>query len=97
MMTTTINKPQRAPMHPLVVLLIALVLPGVGQVINHAPTRGLMMLFFMLMLGVITYNMAGPEISIVGKFAGGIFVYAVSVMDAYYWARYRAERYRFAA
>jgi membrane protein implicated in regulation of membrane protease activity len=72
-------------------------LPGVGQVLNNTPMRGLTMLFFMLMLGVITFNLAGPEISVVGKFAGGIFVYAISVMDAYYWARYRWERHRFSA
>lgn len=87
----------RSPLHPLVVLAVAVVLPGVGQVLNGSPSRGLMMLFFMLMLGVITYNLAGPGISIVGKFAGGIFIYAVSVMDAYYWARYRAERHRVSA
>jgi hypothetical protein len=79
------------------VLLIALVLPGVGQVVNNTPSRGLMMLFFMLMLGVVTFNMAGPEISVIGKFAGGLFIYALSVMDAYYWARYRWERRSFVA
>lgn len=92
-MTISISQ-NRSPLHPLVVLAVAVVLPGVGQVLNGSPSRGLMMLFFMLMLGVITYNLAGPGISIVGKFAGGIFIYAVSVMDAYYWARYRAERHR---
>lgn len=97
MMTTTLDKAARPPMRPHLVLLVALILPGVGQVLNNTPTRGLMMLFFMLMLGVITFNLAGPEISVVGKFAGGIFVYAISVMDAYYWARYRWERYRFSA
>lgn len=95
-MTISISQ-NRSPLHPLVVLAVAVVLPGVGQVLNGSPSRGLMMLFFMLMLGVITYNLAGPGISIVGKFAGGIFIYAVSVMDAYYWARYRAERHRVTA
>ena len=96
-MAATLNKPVGPPMRPHIVLLVALVLPGVGQVLNNTPMRGLTMLFFMLMLGVITFNLAGPEISVVGKFAGGIFVYAVSVMDAYYWARYRWERHRFSA
>jgi hypothetical protein len=94
---TSLAKPQRAPLPPLVVLAIAIMLPGVGQVLNGAPSRGLMMLFFMLMLGVITFNLAEPGISLVGKFAGGIFIYAVSVMDAYYWARFRAERHRVTA
>ena len=95
-MTISISQ-NRSPLHPLVVLAVAVVLPGVGQVLNGSPSRGLMMLFFMLMLGVITYNLAGPGISIVGKFAGGIFMYAVSVMDAYFCARYRAERHRVSA
>lgn len=86
----------RPPLHPLLVLAVAIVLPGMGQVLNGAWSRGLMMLFFMLMLGVITYQLAAPGISLVGQFAGGLFVYAVSVMDAYYWARYRAERQRVA-
>lgn len=93
-MRTTLDKPMRPPMRPHLVLLIALVLPGVGQVLNNTPSRGLMMLFFMLMLGVITFNLAGPGISVVGKFSGGIFIYALSVMDAYYWARYRWERFK---
>lgn len=91
---TQTAKQNRPPLPPLAVLAVAIVLPGVGQVLNGSSSRGLMMLFFMLMLGVITYNLAGPGISLVGKFAGGIFVYAISVVDAYYWARYRTERYR---
>ncbi len=77
------------PWHPYLVLLIAIILPGVGQVLNQAPMRGLTMLFFMLVLGVVTFNLAGPDISIIGQFAGGLFIYALSVMDAYLWARIR--------
>ncbi|GBG13454.1 uncharacterized protein NMK_1001 [Novimethylophilus kurashikiensis] len=91
---TTAEKSLRPPLHPLLVLVIAMFLPGVGQVINNTPTRGLMMLFFMLMLGVVTFNLAAPGVSIVGKFAGGLFIYALSVMDAYYWAKYRWEKFR---
>lgn len=94
-MSTALSS-SNAPRHPLIVMAIAIVLPGMGQVVNGAPSRGLIMLFFILMLGVITYKVAAPGVSLVGQFAGGIFVYAVSVMDAYYWARYRAERYRVA-
>lgn len=77
------------PWHPYLVLLIAILLPGVGQVVNHAAMRGLTMLFFMLVLGVVTFNLAGPDISVIGQFAGGLFIYALSVMDAYLWARIR--------
>ncbi|MEX1200139.1 MAG: hypothetical protein WEB02_05060 [Methylophaga sp.] len=75
--------------HPYLVLLVAIILPGVGQVLNQAPLRGLTMVFFMLVLGMVTFQFASPEISVIGQFAGGIFIYALSVMDAYLWARVR--------
>lgn len=82
------------PWHPYLVFLVAVLLPAVGQVLNGTPTRGLLMLFYMLILGIVSYHLTTPEHSIVGRFAGGLFVYAVSVMDAYRWARYRWELYR---
>ena len=85
----------RAPLPPLLVLAAALVLPGSGQVINRAPLRGLMFLFFMLLLGGFTLKTAAPDVSIVGKLAGGLFVYAMSVFDAYKMARVRYELWRF--
>jgi len=77
------------PMHPYRVLLIALVLPGVGQVVNNNPPRGLMMVFSILALGWISYHLTTPEHSWAGRYAGGLLVYAISVLDAYRWARYR--------
>ena len=79
------------PMNPYLVLAIAAVLPGCGQVINRQPVRGLMFVFFILLLGAFTLKTAAPDVSIVGKLAGGIFVYAMSVLDAY-----KAARVRFA-
>ena len=87
----------KPPLNPHVVMLVAILLPGMGQVLNNTPLRGLMMLFFMLMLGVITFNLAAPEISMIGKFSGGIFIYTLSIMDAYYWARYRSEHFKHGA
>lgn len=77
------------PWHPHLVLFVAVVLPGVGQVLNQNPMRGLTMLFFMLVLGVVSYQLASPDVSVIGQFAGGLFVYAMSVMDAYQWAKVR--------
>jgi hypothetical protein len=54
-------------MHPLAILALAIVLPGAGQVFNREPVRGLVFVFFMLLLGGFTLQTASPEVSIVGK------------------------------
>jgi hypothetical protein len=84
----------KPPLDPKLVLLISILFPGVGQVINNTPVKGLVMVCFMVILGLITYNLAQPQISMVGKLAGGIFIYALSIMDAYYWAKYRWEHFK---
>jgi len=84
-----INK--QKPLAPLMVLVIAILLPGMGQVLNDTPQRGFFLVCFMVLLGLITFNLAQPQISMVGKLAGGIFIYSVAVIDAYYWAKYRTE------
>lgn len=76
---------------PLIVLAVAVALPGVGQVLNGQPKRGLVFVFYMLLLGLITYHLAAPDRSAIGKLAGGLFVYAMSVLDAY---RFSAVRHR---
>jgi hypothetical protein len=73
----------RTPLHPSFVLVISLILPGMGQVLNNQPKRGLLMVLYMLLLGMLTYTVASPDTSVVGRLAGGLFVYAMSVMDAY--------------
>jgi hypothetical protein len=83
------HRPPKPPLHPYLVLGIALALPGVGQVVNNQPNRGLLFLFTMIALGYVTYHLSGPEISLIGRYAGGIFIYALSLMDAYKWARIR--------
>ncbi len=83
-----------APLSPYVILVVAILLPGVGQVLNNSTKRGLFMLVFMLVLGYMTHQVASPNVSILGQYAGGLFVYAISVMDAYYWAKYRTEAFK---
>jgi len=82
-------RPPKPPFHPYLVLGIALLLPGVGQVVNNQPNRGLLFVFTMIALGYVTYHLSTPEISLIGRYAGGIFIYALSLMDAYKWARVR--------
>ena len=78
------------PPNPHVVLLSAILLAGSGQVWNRQPLRGLIFLFFMVLLGGFTLMTAAPEVSLVGKLSGGLFVYAMSIFDAYKTARIRA-------
>lgn len=85
------------PPNPLLILASAIILPGSGQVFNREPFRGLIFVFFMLLLGGFTLVTAKPDVSIVGKLAGGIFVYAIAVYDAYKRARIRYETWRYAA
>jgi hypothetical protein len=82
------------PMNPYLVLAIGAVLPGCGQVANRQPVRGLLFVFFILLLGAFTLKTASPDVSIIGKLAGGIFVYAMSILDAYHHAKVRFETWR---
>jgi hypothetical protein len=82
------------PLSPHVVLAVALVLPGMGQVLNRQPVRGLIFAFFTLLLGTFTYVTADPFASWVGRLAGGIFVHLMAVLDAYRVARIRTETVR---
>lgn len=77
------------PLDPRLVLAVAILLPGMGQVANRQPIRGLTFVFFILLLGAFTLKTAAPDVSIVGKFAGGLFVWAMSILDAYKHARIR--------
>ncbi len=79
------------PLSPYVVLAVALVLTGMGQVLNREPARGLTFAFFALLLGTFTLITADPGVSWVGKLSGGLFVHAMAVLDAYRRARIRAD------
>lgn len=84
----------RRPPHPWLVLGVAILLPACGQVMNRQPMRGLVFIFFVLLLGSFTFLTASPDVSLVGKLAGGIFVYAMAIFDAYRTARLRWEIWR---
>lgn len=61
----------------------AMVIPGSGHVLLGLPFRGLQILFFIGFFGFITYKLSGPDISIVGRFAGGLMVWVLSVVEIY--------------
>ena len=93
-MTETSASPK--PISPRTILALAILLPGAGQVFNRAPVRGLIFVFFMLLLGGFTLVTADPGVSVVGRLAGGIFVYAISIYDAYKRARIRFATWAYA-
>lgn len=86
----------RAPLNPYLVLAIAILLPGGGHVALGQPQRGLMFAFFSLLMAFMTWQTTTPEISFVGRMAGGLFIWALSIPDAYRIARIRYEEWRHA-
>jgi Na+/proline symporter len=84
----------RRPLHPLLVLLAAILLPGFGHTLSGFPLRGLTLQMFMVVLGLITWHLTTPQQSLIGRLAGGLFVYAVSIMDAYRLAKLRRDAFQ---
>ncbi|GMQ76527.1 MAG: hypothetical protein BMS9Abin01_1807 [Gammaproteobacteria bacterium] len=85
----------RRPSHPYFVMFVAAILPGVGQVLNYQPRRALTFLFFLVVGAWLSRHLTSPDMSFVGRNLGGFFIYAVSVLDAYKWARVRWAVYQF--
>jgi hypothetical protein len=71
------------PLHPYVVLAVAILLPGVGHVLCDRTRRGLTLQLFMIALAFVTWHLTTPQHSIVGRLAGGLFIYALSIPEAY--------------
>ena len=88
------TQPPRAPLHPYLVLLIAALAPGSGHWAVGNIQRGVMFAWFMFVLGWISWRLTGPEISALGRLAGGLLVYGISILDAYRIARFRWTRHR---
>lgn len=88
------KKPRRlfeGPIGPYLVLAAAIVLPGLGHVLVGEPRRGLTMQMFMISCAFITWHLSTPAQSLTGRLAGGLFVYALSIPDAYRLGRLQAE------
>jgi len=85
----------KKPLHPYIVLASSIILPASGQVWNGQPTRGLMFLFFILLLGGFTLITTDAQISFIGRYSGGFFVWAMAILDAYKWARIRYSLWQY--
>lgn len=82
------------PRDPRLVLLAAILLPGVGHVMIGRAARGLGFALFTLVGFWLTQKFAPTEASFVGRNAAGFFVWALSIPDAYRAAKLDYERAR---
>lgn len=81
-------------LNPRLVLALAIFLPGAGHVAVGQTQRGLCFVLFAILLMLVTYMTTTPEHSFIGRHAGGLFVWALSITDAYRLARIRYEAFR---
>lgn len=93
-MTQPRSSKGRAPLNPYAVLALAIAAPGAGHVALGQPYRGLGFAFFALLLAILSWHTTAPEQSFIGRSAFGLFVWAISIPDAYKLARIRAEAWR---
>lgn len=77
------------PINPYLVLLLSIILPGAGHVAIGEARRGLAFALFVLLFSFLTYMTTTPEQSFIGRHAGGLFIWALSIPDAYRRARIR--------
>jgi hypothetical protein len=77
----------RKPLNPYLVLALAIVLPGAGHVAIGRAQRGLVFAFFTLLFMLLTYATTTPDQSFIGRHAGGLFIWALSLTDVYRLAR----------
>ncbi|MEJ0052419.1 MAG: hypothetical protein WDN02_14640 [Methylovirgula sp.] len=75
--------------NPYFVLAVAVILPGMGHVLVGQQKRGFTMQMFMILMAMITWHLTTPAQSLVGRLAGGLFVYTVSIPEAYRLAKLR--------
>ncbi len=82
------------PLNPRLVLVLAILFPGAGHVAIGQTQRGFCFLLFAILFMVLSYMTTTPEHSFIGRHAGGLFVWALSITDAYKLARIRYEAFR---
>lgn len=86
----------QAPRNPYAVLAAAILLPGSGHVLQGQPQRGLMFLFFIVVLAWVSRHLMPETASFLGRHIGGVFIYGLSVIDAYRSARIAWEKWKYA-
>ncbi len=77
------------PLNPHKVLAASLI-PGAGHVWLGLPQRGLIFIFFMVVLGWVSTKFMPETASFIGRHIGGVFIYGMSILDAYRTAKVRS-------
>ncbi|MFU0504434.1 hypothetical protein [Pseudaminobacter sp. NGMCC 1.201702] len=77
----------RKPIQPYLVLALAIALPGAGHVAIREAPRGLVFALSVVLFSVLTYVTTTADQSFIGRHAGGLFIWALSIPDAYRRAR----------
>ncbi|WHO74645.1 hypothetical protein [Rhizobium sp. BT03] len=73
--------------NPYLVLALAIILPGAGHVAIGEPRRGLTFVLFVMFFSILTFMTTTSDQSFIGRHAGGLFIWALSIPDAYRRAR----------
>jgi len=83
------------PHNPYIVLAASIV-PGAGHVMLGLAPRGLTFLFFTIILGWVSTHLMPDQASFIGRHIGGLFIYGLSILDAYKIARVNWEKWSYA-
>ncbi|MCX8254395.1 MAG: hypothetical protein OTI36_10475 [Beijerinckiaceae bacterium] len=70
-------------MHPKLVLLLACLAPGLGHAALGRWSRAVGFAAFTQFFAALTWKLAPHDRSLVGRTAAGLFVWALSIPDAY--------------
>lgn len=84
----------KKPLNPRLVLLCA-IFPGCGHLALGVPQRGLIFIFFIVVLAWVSLHLMPETASFFARHVGGIFVYGISILDAYKIARIRFQKSKF--
>ncbi len=82
------------PVHPNLILAAAMIIPGAGHLWLGMAGRGLILLFFTILFGWVSGKIMPEDATFFGKHVGGIFVFGVSILDAYRFAGLRYDAWR---
>jgi hypothetical protein len=77
------------PLNPYKVLAASLI-PGAGHVMLGLAQRGLTFIFFTVVLGWVSTKVMPETASFIGRHIGGVFIYGMSILDAYRTAKVRS-------